>query len=144
VPSEDKAENRMALYQGVLMDHVHQPRNRGGLDGAEQIRRGSNPLCGDDIEVGVFREADGGLRAKFRGRGCALMIASASIMSEVVAGKSRTETLALCAQMKSLLETQAPCPTEALAALATVRNHPARHRCVLLAWEALQQAVGAL
>ena len=72
------------LYKEVLLEHFHQPRNKGGLQGADVLRRGSNPRCGDEIEVGLFLQGDRLERVKFRGRGCSVCIASASLMTEAL------------------------------------------------------------
>jgi len=134
-----------ALYRDILMEHYHHPRNRGDLRGADRTARGDNPLCGDEIEVGVFLDDPQGLRVRFRGRGCAILTASASMMTEAVAHLSRAQTLALCSEIGPWLagKPDAKDPPDAIAALACVRAFPARHRCVLLAWEALEAALAA-
>ena len=91
------------IYKDVLLEHFRHPRNKGELAGAAMIRRGSNPRCGDDIEVGLFLDGDILESVKFRGRGCSLCIASASLMTGAVSGKSRAEAQRLCEQMQSWL-----------------------------------------
>jgi len=133
----------LSIYKDVLMDHYRNPRNRGDLADAEVVRRGSNPRCGDDIEVGV-NFADGRLgRVKFRGRGCSVCLASASMMTEAVTGKSQQDARQLAEAMQVWFTADGEPPTESLQALAAVRGSSARKRCVLLAWEALDDALAA-
>jgi nitrogen fixation NifU-like protein len=135
------------LYKDVLLEHFRHPRNKGELAGADTVRRGSNPRCGDDIEVGLFLNGDILESVKFRGRGCSLCIASASLMTEAVSGRNRAEARRLCEAMQSWLghgdgALRADPPRD-LEALAAVRVYPARRRCVLLAWQALADALTA-
>lgn len=131
-----------SVYRQVLLEHFRHPRNRGGLEGMDRVHRGANPRCGDEIEVGV--EIDGGyLRAvRFRGRGCSICIASASMMSEVLTGTSLERARSLGRALADWFsddrgEAVSPLIGEPLIALGAVRAHPARRRCALLAWEAL-------
>lgn len=135
------AEN--SIYKEVLMDHYRHPRNKGDLNNADVVCRGSNPRCGDDIEVGVnFEEGHLG-KVRFRGRGCSVCLASASMMTEVVSGKSKQDVHQLIEGMKDWFTADGEKPDENLQALEAVRSHSARKRCVLLAWEALDEALMA-
>ncbi len=134
-----------SLYKSVLMDHYRHPRNRGELDGADVVCRGSNPRCGDDIEVGVRFDGEQLGWVAFRGRGCAICLASASMMTEAATGRSRAAARELCDDLRGWMagsdgEEPGGLP-ETLRALSSARAHPARRRCVLLAWEALQDAL---
>lgn len=135
------------LYKGVLMDHYWHPRNQQRVEGADAIGCSFNPLCGDEVEVGVdFR--DGLLeQVRFWGRGCSLCVASASMMTETVTGKSRAEALRLSATLRQWFtgdpETPVPDLPGPLTALSAARELPARRRCVLLAWEALDDALAS-
>ena len=136
-----------ALYKDVLLDHFRHPRNKGDLAGADVVRRGSNPRCGDDIEVGLFLHGSQLGVVKFRGRGCSVCIAASSMMTEAVKGRSCGEARRLCTDMQAWFGTQGAQATELpgeLNALAAVRAYPARRRCVLLAWQALSEALAAL
>ena len=137
--------NPIGLYRDTLLDHYRHPRNYGALDQAQSIKRGSNPLCGDDVEVGVTLRDETLASVRFRGRGCSVCIASASMMTEAVTGKPKREVLDLVREMQEWFGTGDGSavrePPEALAALAAVREYPARRRCVLLAWEALTDAL---
>lgn len=133
------------LYKTVLLDHFHHPRNKGDLSGADILRRGSNPRCGDEVEVGVYLQGTGIGKVRFRGRGCSLCIASASMMTESVCGKTSGEVRHLCESLKAWFgqgsgEAVPALPAD-LEALSAVRDYPARRRCVLLSWEALSDAI---
>jgi len=135
------------LYKEVLLDHFHHPRNKGDLDGADNPRRGSNPRCGDEIEVGLDVEAGHLHRVRFRGRGCSVCIASASLMTETVGGLETGAARVLADAVRDWLGSgdsgHAP-PPAGLESLAAVRAYPARRRCVLLSWEALSDAIDDL
>lgn len=136
------------LYKTVLLDHFHHPRNKGDLAGADLVRRGSNPRCGDEVEVGVFLDGDRIEKVRFRGRGCSLCIASASMMTEAVGGKETREARSLCESIQNWFgrgeSGRLQTASDPLAALSAVREYPARRQCVLLSWEALGDAIGAL
>ncbi|MEJ2381438.1 MAG: SUF system NifU family Fe-S cluster assembly protein [Gammaproteobacteria bacterium] len=134
-----------SLYKQVLLDHYRHPHNCGELGGADVVRRGSNPRCGDDVEVGVYYDGDTVREVRFRGRGCSVCIASASLMTDTVRGKQRDEVQRLAREMHQWFSSgegeQVPEPPESLQALSAVRQYPARRRCVLLAWDALDDAL---
>ncbi len=131
-----------------MLDHARHPRNRGGLELAEIVRRGRNPQCGDEIEVGiaVARQARGEVlaSARFRGRGCAVCIASASIATDALCAMTRADAVRLTREMTRWFGAGGAAPSgisPALQALALVRDYPARLRCALLAWQALSEAL---
>lgn len=131
------------------MDHYRNPRNRGDLSEAEVVRRGSNPRCGDDIEVGINFDNERVDKVMFRGRGCSVCLASASMMTETVRGKNRVDAHKLVEAMRCWFGNESEdsndnannSPANSLEALDAVRGHSARKRCVLLAWEALDDAL---
>jgi nitrogen fixation NifU-like protein len=133
------------MYKELLMDHYRNPRNRGDVSAADIVRRGSNPRCGDDLEVGVTYQGDLLKDVRFRGRGCSVCIASASLMTEEVMGKTRAQAHKLYEEMERWFNSgegeSVPEPPQSLLALSAVRQYPARRRCVLLAWEALRDAL---
>jgi nitrogen fixation NifU-like protein len=130
-----------SIYKEVLMDHYRNPRNKGDLAEAEVVRRGSNPRCGDEIEVGVNFDNDKLDKVMFRGRGCSVCLASASMMTEAASGKSKVDAHQLVEGMRAWFNDEGTKPAESLEALDAVRGHSARKRCVLLAWEALDDAL---
>ena len=132
-----------SIYKSVLLDHFHNPRNRGDLEAMDSVNRGSNPRCGDEIEVGIRTDNDLLESVRFRGRGCSICLASASIMSECTQGLTIQRASHLVQQMLKWFdggESEAPSNTT-MAALGAVRQHPARKKCVLLAWVALDQTL---
>ena len=137
-----------SLYKQVLLDHFHHPRNKGDLTDADVVMRGSNPRCGDDVEVGISVDSGQLKHVHFRGRGCSVCIASASLMTEAVSGKRTGEVRELCDDMQRWIgqgpgDDQQAAPVD-LEPLSAVRQYPARQRCVLLSWEALADAIDAL
>lgn len=131
------------IYKSVLLDHFHNPRNKGDLDTMSVVHRGSNPRCGDDIEVGIKQDVDGWLAVRFRGRGCSVCLASASMMGEALTGANLKDAERQVKQMLAWLEgssNQQP-SNDTLGALNVVRNHPARAKCATLAWKALDSAL---
>jgi nitrogen fixation NifU-like protein len=132
-----------SVYKTVLLDHFHNPRNKGDLDNMDRVKRGSNPRCGDEIEVGIGANNEILESVRFRGRGCSICLASASIMSECTKGLTMLQARELIQQMMEWFgdtKSQAPSNTT-LAALGAVRQHSARKKCVLLAWMALDEAL---
>lgn len=126
-------------YRAVLLDHFHNPRNKGDLETMQIVHRGSNPRCGDKIEVGIVCRNGSLEKVRFRGRGCSICLASASMMTECTQGIDTGSANALVGRMQDWFGDQGEDtpPTAALAALAAVRPHSARKKCVLLAWQAL-------
>ncbi len=132
------------LYREVVMDHFRRPRNRGTVDGANVMVEGANPLCGDEImlslevEEGVVREA------RFEGHGCSISQASASIMTEVVSGKSVSEVAEIVQHFRGMmLEGETP-DMERIGdgvALEGVRQFPVRIKCAVLGWNTLLQGL---
>jgi nitrogen fixation NifU-like protein len=132
-----------SIYKSILLDHFHNPRNKGDLKGMDVVRRGSNPRCGDEIEVGINRDNEVVQSVRFRGRGCSICLASASMMSECTTGLSCRQARNLVVQVQRWFgdsKIEEP-PDTSLAALAAVRQHPARQKCVMLAWMALEEAL---
>lgn len=131
-------------YKGRLREHFTRPRNQGDLGGCTARARLTNPLCGDEIEVGVWR-AGGALESvRFRARACAICVASASLMTEQAAGAGTDAAIALAARVRHWIEAGGEPPAdlpEPLAALAVTRDLPNRERCVTLPWEALERAL---
>lgn len=139
-----------SLYKETLLRHYRHPHNRceGELKGADIVRRGDNPRCGDEIEIGLYLHDDQLAQVRFRGRGCSVCIASSSMMTEAVQGRSEKEARQLCAHMQAWFQMgdgdELTEPPEDLQALSAVREYPARRRCVLLCWEALDDALDSI
>ena len=137
-----------ALYQEVILDHNKQPRNYGELLEADHQAEGHNPLCGDHLTV-TLRLAGGRIEEiRFRGQGCAISTASASLMTEAVKGKTVAEAETLFAGFHELLTGDPSLPAEApaelgkLAVFSGVREFPIRVKCATLPWHTLKAAIG--
>ncbi len=127
----------------VLLDHFRNPRGKDALTESDVISASRNPMCGDEVEVGVLVDDSGTADIRFRGRGCSVCIASASIMVETLSGKKLEQVLEehrhICAWLHG--ESDAMPEQPSVRALETVRELPARKRCLLLAWEALAESL---
>jgi nitrogen fixation NifU-like protein len=136
-----------ALYREVILDHNRSPRNRRRLGQVTTAQRATNPLCGDEVEVELRIESDRIVELGFQGQGCAISQASASMMTEALTGSSLDEAVETVEAFKRML-TGDGADDEAqpgdLAALAGVRQFPARVKCATLAWHALEEALGQI
>ena len=131
------------LYQEVIVDHSKRPRNFRKLEGTVRSAEGFNPLCGDKVTVYVSLE-DGVLRdVAFQGSGCAISTASASVMTEVLKGKSATEAEKLFEIFHALVTRGASASADLgkLAVFAGVNEFPSRVKCAVLAWHTLRAAL---
>ncbi|MGC4028141.1 MAG: SUF system NifU family Fe-S cluster assembly protein [Steroidobacteraceae bacterium] len=131
------------LYREVILDHNRHPRNFGRLDPADGHADGHNPLCGDRLAITVRNAGDRLQDLRFEGNGCAISMASASLMTEAVKGLSHAEVDALFARMHAMLTGSAAPAADLgkLAALAGVREFPVRVKCASLCWHTLQAAL---
>lgn len=132
------------LYRDVILDHNRSPRNFGRLEPADAAAVGHNPLCGDSLSLTLRVTGDTLSEIRFNGQGCAISVASASMMSEAVTGKSLADVATLYHDVHALLTDgqQAPQrPLGKLMALAGVREFPARVKCASLCWHTLNAAL---
>ena len=132
------------LYREVILDHNKSPRLFGRLDPADSAADGHNPLCGDRLHVSVRLDGDRVSDLRFEGKGCAISVASASLMCEAVKGKSRADIAHLFDEIHTVLtHHDAPVPEDLgkLAALSGVREFPVRVKCASLAWHTLKAAL---
>lgn len=136
-----------ALYQEMILDHYRRPRNKGTLENADASVEMKNPLCGDEIELQVEFDGDAVSDLRFSGRGCSISQASASMMTQLVKGKSKGEIESIRNQFRDLMLGAASSADESrlgsLRALAGVARFPARVKCALLAWNALESALAS-
>jgi nitrogen fixation NifU-like protein len=131
------------LYREVILDHNKHPRNFGRLDPHDAEAKGHNPLCGDRLTVTLQREGDCITNVRFEGNGCAISMASASMMTEAVKGKDRATIDALFHRVHSLLTEAGASSADLgkLASLSGVREFPARVKCASLCWHTLNAAL---
>lgn len=131
-----------ALYQERILDHYRRPRHKGTLERATGVHGVKNPLCGDDVTVSVLLR-DGVVReAQYVGTGCSIMQATASMLMELVHGRTRDEIEGLSRRFDAMLASgTADATLGELDALAGVAAFKARHKCAKLPWSAL---LGAL
>ncbi len=132
------------LYRDVILDHNRSPRNFGRLEPADAEALGHNPLCGDSLSLTLRLANDRLSEIRFNGQGCAISVASASMMSEAVSGKSLPEVEALYREVHALFTEPAHVPALPLGklmALGGVREFPARVKCASLCWHTLHAAL---
>lgn len=145
------------VYQTLILDHAKHPRHWGLLPGPCHRRTASNRLCGDQIELHSLMAPPlpgvgvPGLTIGFEAKGCALCKASASIMAELLTGKTPDAADGLVRKFMADFQNQAADQSEtwraraaAVAALFELRKFPTRERCVLLAWEAMAATLADL
>jgi nitrogen fixation NifU-like protein len=129
------------LSEEIILDHHKRPRNFRALDPCHGAAQGVNSSCGDEVKVYVRRK-DGSLDdVSFTGQGCAISRASASLMTVRCKGQSENEVRDLAQRVRAMLVAGGPEVDGDLIALAGVRNFPARVKCALLPWHALEAAL---
>jgi nitrogen fixation protein NifU and related proteins len=133
------------LYQEIILDHSKRPRNFGSLPDATATVRGDNPSCGDEVELAVKLGSEGIEALKFTGHGCAICMASASLMTVRMRGKSLVDAQATIGAFRHMLTAPEPGEPPAvfgdLLVFGAVRRFPQRVKCAMLAWRALEQAL---
>ena len=143
MPNPDSAE-LSGLYQEMILDHYRRPRNKGTLDNADASVELKNPLCGDEIALQVAFEGESISDVKFSGRGCSISQASASMMTQLVKGKRVAEIDSIRTQFRDLMLGVSQGDEQRLGSLRSlsgVARFPARVKCALLAWNALESAL---
>lgn len=132
------------LYQELVLEHKRTPRNFGHLTHPTHHAQGTNPQCGDQVAV-ELQVKDGTVQdIRFSGQGCAICMASSSMMTEAVKGRDLNAVQHLLQHFRAVL-TGEQTPDEArlgkLMSLAGVRRYPSRIKCALLGWHALMHAI---
>lgn len=140
------------LYRELILDHARNPRHFGSLDDATHTAEGVNPLCGDKLKV-YFTIGDDRIEdARFEGSGCAISVASASLLTDTVIGLSPDRALAYFRTMVERLAQRRSGEADGgepltdtdlgkLRALEGVKEFPSRVKCATLAWHALNSAL---
>mgnify|MGYP001272405919 FL=1 len=133
------------LYQEIILDHNRRPRNFGVPDQSNRTAKGHNPLCGDIVTVYLLLEENVVKDIQFEGKGCAISIASASIMTELIIGKTEAEALELFQSFHDFVTGddafELADELEELKALSGVRDYPMRVKCATLAWHSMAAAL---
>jgi len=135
------------LYQEVILDHSRHPRHFGPLEHATHNGEGHNPLCGDRINVHLVLDGAGKIAdIKFEGRGCAISQASASLMTEMLAGRTVGEAERLMDGFLRLVKGEdasdlSEDDRERLDVMAGVSAFPMRVKCATLAWHTMKSAL---
>jgi nitrogen fixation NifU-like protein len=132
------------LYRDVIIDHNRQPRNFGRLEKADAHAEGFKPLCGDRLDLYVALDGDRISDLRFEGKGCAISVASASLMTETLKGRTRADAQRYFDAVHALLTRADYTPDMdlgKLAALSGVREFPVRVKCASLCWHTLNAAL---
>ncbi len=141
------------LYQEVILDHSRHPRNFGHHEPSNREAKGHNPLCGDQLKIYALVE-DGRIKdVSFEGRGCAISTASASMMTEMLKGRTEQEAEEIFNRFHAVVTgeqdigddeaEQGEGGLDKLRVLAGVRDYPMRVKCATLAWHTLKAALEA-
>jgi len=139
------------LYQQLVLDHGKSPRNKRPMhdcgSGCCHHREGYNPLCGDKLTLHVRADGDTIDDLSFEGEGCAIFTASASMLTEVLKGRSKSEIKAILDEFLQMLtdgeKTPDPDGLGKLAVFGGVKDFPARVKCATLPWRALEAIMEA-
>lgn len=133
-----------SLYQQLILEHYRKPRNRGELEDPDAEVHMNNPTCGDEIVLQVKLTGDRIEAVRFRGQGCSISQASASMMTHLLTGRTLHEAQAVAARFTRMMHGDEEAARDRtlgdLRALAGVAKFPVRVRCALLAWNAMEEA----
>jgi len=134
------------LYQEVILEHNKNPRNFREIEDADQYADGKNPLCGDALRVYVSLDGDTVTDVAFKGSGCAISKASASMMTQAVKGKSREQAASIFEEFHQMVTGELDIETDEndlgkLKIFSGVLEFPARVKCASLSWHTLNAAL---
>lgn len=134
-----------ALYQEVIIDHSRQPRNFGKLENANRVAEGVNPLCGDELTLECHLDSQDIIQdIRFVGHGCAISLASASIMTDMLKGMTKKDAEQLFDQFHRSVtgkELEENADIGKLEVLTGVKEFPTRVKCATLAWHTAMSAL---
>ncbi len=141
-----KNDNLDDLYRDIVMDHYKSPRGKKGIQNADIVNEGKNPVCGDEIEVSM-KVNDGRVDdISVQCMGCAISIASGSMLAETIKGKPIDEVMKIARAVKAVLKGEKPhdeIDLGDLEALEGVKNFPVRIKCALLSWSTMIEGLEA-
>jgi nitrogen fixation NifU-like protein len=135
------------LYQDVILDHSKHPRHFGTLEGATNTAQGHNPLCGDRVTVQLIVDQNDRIAdIKFEGKGCAISQASASLMTDMIVGRTVAQAETLMGGFLNLVKGEEVVGLDAddrerLDVMAGVGAFPMRVKCATLAWHTMKSAL---
>jgi nitrogen fixation NifU-like protein len=140
------------LYREVILDHYRNPRNRGHLESPDATAEGVNPLCGDEINIEVSFDGDVVDEVAVEGQGCSISQSSASMMTEAIKGKTKSEIADLVSRFRKMMSLEESEDTGLdperpgsvlgdIEALQGVRQYPVRIKCASLGWNTLMEAL---
>ncbi len=134
------------LYEAIILDHYRSPRNTETIDDPDIDLEVNNPFCGDEFHIQLKVEDDSVSQVGITGRGCAISQASASLLAELIEGKSASEVESAVGSVRRLLKGEEITEAEAdvlgdIEALGGVRKFPVRIKCALLSWVGLSDAL---
>ncbi len=143
------ADNLNDLYRDIIMEHYRYPRGHDHIDHPDIANEGHNPSCGDDIDIQLKLDGDKVKRVWVSCAGCAISVASGSMLAEIIEGKSLDEVKKIAKYIKAMLkgedteELKEHIDLGDLEALKGVRKFPVRIKCALLSWTTLVDALEA-
>lgn len=133
------------ISQQVILEHAQKPRHRGKTNPVHLLQEQNNPSCGDRIQLSIQLDSTGNIikEIKFEGRGCAISLASADLMAEVLTGKTIAEALLIIQDFLNLIQGnyQFTEPLNKLNIFTTIVQYPIRMKCAMLSWSTLQSAL---
>jgi nitrogen fixation protein NifU and related proteins len=132
------------LYKEVILDHYKSPRNKRPLPNATVSLHKNNPLCGDEITIHARLDDGSVAEISFEGQGCSISQASASMLTEAVAGKPIPDAATLAQQFRGMMQGSVEPDEDELGdlmALKGVVKYPVRIKCAVLGWDVLQEAL---
>ncbi|MGI9289882.1 MAG: Fe-S cluster assembly sulfur transfer protein SufU [Gammaproteobacteria bacterium] len=138
------SNNLQNIYRETVLNHSRDPHNRGALPDANRETLGFNPLCGDKLHIYIKLQNDRIDDIRFEGTGCAISIASASMMTDALQGQPLPKAIERIDHLQSLLNAggaSLETEIEELHALEGVRDYPSRIKCATLAWTAAAAAL---
>jgi nitrogen fixation NifU-like protein len=145
MPPSERSAQISALYQEIILDHYRKPRNKGEIENPDASIVMKNPLCGDEITLHVRFGENSIEDLGFSGRGCSISQASASMMTQILKGQPLESADVLRNRFRDMVMGDATAADDSslgsLRALSGVARFPARVKCALLAWNALETAL---
>ena len=142
--------NLKELYQEIILDHGKNPRNLGKFENFNKDAKGHNPLCGDKVHLFLKLDENKNVNdISFEGEGCAISMASASIMTDLMKGKSEKDAKEIIDKFLDMIKEKDDINTNLLEedektklmSLGGVKNYPMRVKCATLSWHALSSAL---